>query len=302
MSNLKEIEDIRCGNSTVWLFESDFQLRQNIFMVIWIILICMTLSFIIPLTISYSFYSTNHAQIRSESLHHFVWVLLLTIFYLSLIALEFEFLDSTTINIINNFDNLILTGNIVSGASFVLIFLLSLIIIFVSILSIKYPLLYISYYLKYVKKFNVLISCLLCITCISLSLWIITSLVAILLLSLAYPLHVVILVVLHITFVLIVSINKATILHLFSPINTELHKGNTKRSLKLILIVCGIFVPLFFTCLYAAIIFLYTCTIVQNIVPNDILIQGLILLPSLVLIQVSWMIKRRFFGEYNYCE
>ena len=134
-----EIEDIRQGNSTVWFFVSGVQFKQDIFLVIWIIIVCITFSFIIPLTISYSFYSiTNHTQIRSESLHLILGALLLTILYIGLIVLEFEIIQNPTI--VNNFDILILVGNIISAINFA--FIMSLLITLALIILIRRRLLF----------------------------------------------------------------------------------------------------------------------------------------------------------------
>ena len=137
-------------------------------------------------------------------------------------------------------------------------------------------------------------------------LWIIASSFATLLFSLAYPVYVITLVVLHIAFVFVVSIFFAVIVSEVILWFTFLKK---RTSIKYfldygIIIFCCLISYLFFGCLYLGIIWGYASTIVQRIVPAEGVVQGLLFLPSLILFAVGWLLKRKFFvtGIYIFCK
>ena len=131
-------------------------------------------------------------------------------------------------------------------------------------------------------------------------LWAIISSFAALLLSLAYPLYVTTLFVLHFTFIFALSVT----IGLFVSETISNWKLNeiTKQS-NLICCILGtqvgirlLFILAIGIALYVAIICGYAFTIVQRIVPADGLIHGLLFLPSVIIVLIGWLFRKRFFG------
>ena len=118
--------------------------------------------------------------------------------------------------------------------------------------------------------------------------WAIISSFATLLLSFAYPVHVTTLVVLHFTLVFAISITFGVFV---SEYTTNWKLCTCKCTCACILFTLVIAIPL-----YIAFIGGYAFTIVQRIVPAGGVIQGLLLLPSVILFLISWLLKKRFFG------
>ena len=121
--------------------------------------------------------------------------------------------------------------------------------------------------------------------------WAIMSSLATFLLSLAYPLHVTTLVVLHFAFVFALSVT----IGVFVSETTLNHKLiiNCTCTCTWLAILVILVIPI---SLYITIICGYAFTIVQRIVPADGVIKGLLFLPSVILFLIGWLLKKRFFG------
>ena len=117
--------------------------------------------------------------------------------------------------------------------------------------------------------------------------WTIISSFATLLLSLAYPLHVTTLAVLHFAFVFALSVT----LGVFVSETTSNQKDCTFNC------TCACIGALVIAILlYITIILGYASTIVQRIVPADGGIHSLLFLPSVILLLIGWLLKKRYFG------
>lgn len=128
--------------------------------------------------------------------------------------------------------------------------------------------------------------------------WATMSSFAVLLLTLAYPLHVTSLVMLHISFLFVFSITFAIFVLDVLLIWKDRKKNSlcktAGRSITTIFFILNTLV--FVTFSYRTIIWGYASTVVQRLVPAERAVQGLYLLPSLILFVVGWMLKRNFFG------
>ena len=133
-------------------------------------------------------------------------------------------------------------------------------------------------------------------------LWIIASSFDTLLFAVAYPVYVITLVVLHIAFVLVESI-------FFAFIVSEVIRVYLKRvtasvtsfeCCKICLFLSLLYLSQFFAFLYLVVVYGYSSTIVQRVVPAGV-VQGLLFVPSLILFAVGWLLKRRLFATGIYC-
>ena len=116
--------------------------------------------------------------------------------------------------------------------------------------------------------------------------WAIISSFATILLSLAYPLHVTTLVVLHFTFVFALSVTFGVFVLNSKDTQNFFYKYFTSCFFTLVIAI-----PLYITLIVG-----YAFTIVQHIVPADGLIKGLLFLPSVILFLIGWLLNKRFFG------
>ena len=131
--------------------------------------------------------------------------------------------------------------------------------------------------------------------------WILVSLYATLLNSLAYPIYVIILFTLHVTIVIVTII----IFAVFVPRVISWWNKCTNAFLRSVFIkFCCItigFVVLTvgISAIYLAVISAYGSTIVERIFPQDGLVQALLLLPSLFVLLGAWLFQRKFLGRYS---
>ena len=128
--------------------------------------------------------------------------------------------------------------------------------------------------------------------------WILISLYATLLYSLAYPIYVIILVTLHVTIFIVTII----IFAVFVPnVISCWNKCTDMKILRYIFICCtsiGFVVLVVGVCaIYVAVIYAYGSTIVEQIFPQDGLVQALLLLPSLFVFVGAWLLQRNVFGK-----
>lgn len=125
-------------------------------------------------------------------------------------------------------------------------------------------------------------------------LWIVASLYATVLLTLAYPLHVITIALFHVTFVFAMTVVFAVILS--KAISYKFHK-NSKLTRLILLIFGFIVIVIFASAVYYVVVLGITLTVVQRLVPEGGVVQVLLLLPSVLLFLGGWLIKRRFFGK-----
>ena len=127
--------------------------------------------------------------------------------------------------------------------------------------------------------------------------WIISSLYATLLYSLAYPVYVIILVTLHVTIFIVTIIIFAS----FVPGVKYFWNKITRVFLRFTLICCtsiGIVVlAAGISAIYVGIICAYGSTIVERIFPQDGLVQALLLMPSLFVFLGVWLLQRKVFSK-----
>ena len=133
-----------------------------------------------------------------------------------------------------------------------------------------------------------LISIMFIICCFAVQ-WAIISLFPTLLLSLAYPLHVTTLFVLHFVFVFALSITIGVFV-------SEIMSRSNQKCCTCNCTIAGMIILGLAIALYITIICGYVFTIVQRIVPADGVIHGLLFLPSVILILIGWLLKERYFG------
>lgn len=128
--------------------------------------------------------------------------------------------------------------------------------------------------------------------------WAIMSSFAALLLTLAYPLHVTSLVMLHVSIVFVFTITFAIfvldVVLIWKDRKKKKFCKTVVESLVTLFFMMGTCVFAFFS--YRTIIWGYASTVVQHIVPAEGAVQGLYFLPSLILFVIGWMLKKNFFG------
>ena len=136
--------------------------------------------------------------------------------------------------------------------------------------------------------------------------WVIMSSFATLLLSLAYPLHVTTLVVFHFTFVIALSVIFGVFVSEIIS-NWKLTDNGTTKDFKFtnicfkvtcagILLLSSVMLLAIAIVLYIALIRGYAFIVVQRIVPADGVIHSLLFLPSVFLILIGWLLKKKYFG------
>ena len=167
---------------------------------------------------------------------------------------------------------------------------------------------------KFKLIYNLGQKCILCavlpilfICCLAVQ-WVFVSSFATFLLSLAYPLHVTTLVVLHLAFMFVLSVTLGVFISEIIPTIKNFEFEFKKIDIKKIctcnrernsLIFFVIFILATAILLYVLIIFVYAFTVVQRIVPADGVIRGLLFLPSVILFLIGWQLKKRYFSMYD---
>ena len=137
------------------------------------------------------------------------------------------------------------------------------------------------------------------ISCLTVQ-WAFVSSFATFLLSLAYPLHVTTLVMLHLAFMFVLSVTFGVLVsEITSTKNFKSEKICTRNCERICFIIFGLIILAVAILLYISIIFGYAFTVVQRIVPADGVIRGLLFLPSVILFLIGWALKKRYFGMYN---
>ena len=123
--------------------------------------------------------------------------------------------------------------------------------------------------------------------------WILSSLYATLLYSLAYPIYVIILFTLHVTIFIMTII----IFAVFVP-NVISGWNKYTRVLQRFIFICFITILVVGVCaIYVAVISAFGSTIVERIFPQDGLVQALLLLPPLFVFLGVWLLQRNVFSK-----
>ena len=125
--------------------------------------------------------------------------------------------------------------------------------------------------------------------------WVVVSMYSSILLAFAYPLHMVVLLAIHVGFVCVTSVICAVVVLQFD----QYYQQNRERPLRTFIIfaVISLLLMVFVSAVYYLTILGYTNTIVHRVVLTDNPLQVLLVIPSVLLFFGGWLIRRNFFGK-----